>query len=446
MKAKLIAALVPVMMLFCSEGSSQIVDQNVLDNYSPEVISRMYQLVKKTNINSIKQNAIAIIFKNQGDAISNMIRNGNTQTEIDSVYNAYQNSWKSVLSSTDQFYYSTELYQENTALRYSYPLILNVIKYQTEIGLSSNAVNYLLARIDSLKIQEENFIAQNPDQLFNSFSLQNKYLNNVMSDSQYMRFVRIYYDKKIALKAKTEWDELVQKNLQGTYDAEITTQQFYDFYMAKQFAYGRYERNELQKRSYLQHLYDTEPEAERKLYYARRFKNAGQNNKPTDFSQFLFAIKNTNQLTLNEDQVKAVFEKADSLEILKERAYQEDSTHPYDAKAFESSRLKNILSSEQYNNFLHLKNSGRAKSHALNDWYELGQRNMTQGHNMDSTVTEIRNFYLVRQNLYDYYADDKITQGLLVAAVNRGMPASLRALVKARKSPGNDTSGEGYNW
>jgi hypothetical protein len=435
-------------VLFISSGivNAQTLDPYIANNYPSQVVTKLYNLVSKTSINSSKQIAIADIFKSQDDSIANMIKNNEPKRTIDSVNKIYMNSWRAVLSATDEFYYSTETAKENKELRYSYYLLSMAINNKDLLNLNQPVVDYILSKIDSLKIKEDLFYQQSPSQYFNSYTLQNKYLNDVFSDEQYKKLIEIKAKEKALIRAKTDWEELNNLGLAAGLNADSTIIQFIDFYLSKDYIYGRFQNNSIAKRKALQNLYDTEADPVRKLYYARKYKNAGQNNKPFEFSQFLFAIKNTDKLGLNEGQVKDLFGKANELEKLKEEAYRQDSSKPYDAKKYECENLKQILTETQYNQFLVEKNRGRAKNLALADWRELVQRNMTFGHDKDSTVGVLTNFYMQRQSIYDHYEDDKIKQSDMLKLLYQTTPSAIKALLKARRSPANNTQGQGYIW
>jgi hypothetical protein len=267
-----------------------------------------------------------------------------------------------------------------------------------------------------------------------------------LTDVQYKKLIEIKGKDKAYDKAKTDWNELRELALVTNPNVDSIITLFANFYLEKDFAYGRYQKNNSAKRRYLQHLYDTEPDPVRQLYYARKYKNLQQNNKPFEFSQFLFAIRNTDKLGLTQDQSKDILGKANELEKLKEAAYQQDSTKPFDSRAYECTNLKQILKSEQYDQFLILKNTGRAKNQAFADWRELTQRNMIQGHDKDATVTELSNYYLQRLSAYDRNEDNKVLQSEILKELYDHKPTALNALIKARRNPGNDTQGEAYNW
>lgn len=440
---------VPILILFsvlALWGKAQTVDQYVLDNYSSDIINKIYDLVAKTNINGSKQIAIANILQQQTTEVNTMIRNNQPKTAIDSINKIYQNSWRAIFSTTDEFYYSTETIKENKILRYSYTLLSLALERRETLNLSSPLADYLLSKLDSLKVQEDLFYQQNPNQVFNSYNLQNKYINAVFTDEQYKKLIEIKNKDRDYSKAKIDWEALVSFNLAEGLNVDSTLAQFANYYLAKDYIYGRYQQNLNVRRQQLQRLYDTEPDAVRKLYYARKYKDAHFNNKPLDFSQLLFAIKNTDKLNLSAEQTKDLFAKANELEKLKEEAYSQDTSKPYDSKRYECENLKQILTADQLDMLLILKNLGKAKNLAAADWRELTERNMIAGHNMDSTITQLTNYYFQRQCIYDRNEDNKILQAEILNELYANKPPALLALIKARKNPDNNTQGQGYSW
>ena len=71
---------------------SQVLDPYIMDNYTPDVITRLYSLVAKTNINSAKQIAIADIHRTIIDILDDPELGGGGRQVIDIVKEYFQKS------------------------------------------------------------------------------------------------------------------------------------------------------------------------------------------------------------------------------------------------------------------------------------------------------------------------------------------------------------------
>jgi hypothetical protein len=167
---------------------------------------------------------------------------------------------------------------------------------------------------------------------------------------------------------------------------------------------------------------------------------------PIPYSQFSLAIKFKDSLGLSESITEALMAKSDTLKKMQDAFYAQNPNKKFDSKAFESETLSNILTEAQHTKLLIIKNKKSAINSAVNDWNELEKRGLTNGHNKDTTIIQLTNFYLARQSAYDRYAHDKIQQSTNVKMIYDNKPAALNALMHARRNPNNDTIGQSFQW
>ena len=167
-------------------------------------------------------------------------------------------------------------------------------------------------------------------------------------------------------------------------------------------------------------------------------------SKASFISQFALAIKFQDSIGINSSQLAAIKLCYDTLkQIQKDSA---NSVIRFDGRAFESSRLNNILTSLQYTLLLVLKNMAKAKVFALNDWKEMEMRGIIANYNKDSSINILTNFYIARESTYNRYQHDKIKQSELIKYLYANKPRVLNALFHARRNPDNNTQGQGYQW
>jgi hypothetical protein len=115
---------------------------------------------------------------------------------------------------------------------------------------------------------------------------------------------------------------------------------------------------------------------------------------------------------------------------------------------FEADNMQKIVSEDQYRKVLMIKNRSEAETNAEMDWQELEQRAMSARYIKDSTMVELKNYYLAKLCTYYRYANDKLKQSVNVKNLQEHMPAALRALTSARKynNSVDSTAGANYHW
>ncbi len=170
------------------------------------------------------------------------------------------------------------------------------------------------------------------------------------------------------------------------------------------------------------------------------------NSYPIALTQISLAITYKDSIGLNDSAVNVLLTKLDTLKQMKASFNAQYPDKVFDSRPYESMIMTNILTEDQYSLLLNLKNKVRVKSFAESDWKELVQRGLDKNYNKDSTLSSLSDFYLARQNVYDRYAHDKIKQSANMTVIYNNRPDALKALIHARRNPGNNTIGQSYNW
>ncbi len=174
----------------------------------------------------------------------------------------------------------------------------------------------------------------------------------------------------------------------------------------------------------------------------------GSKTAPIPFSQLSLAVKFKDSIGIDGGVVSSLLLKLDTLKQMKDSFYSKNpgSKKSLDTRAFESLTLNNLLSEDQYNKLLIIKNTAKSKNYALTDWQELQTRGLASGYDSVTTISQLAGFYLARQNAYDRYAYDAIQQSANIKSVYDNKPAALNVLMHARRNPNNDTNGQSFQW
>lgn len=159
------------------------------------------------------------------------------------------------------------------------------------------------------------------------------------------------------------------------------------------------------------------------------------------FTQFSFALQNKDTLKLRTEIADSMFLYIDALNKMKNTFKKKNPGQWFESKAYESEAMTRLLSEEQYTLLLTLKNYEKAKSSAMKDWDEVEVRKIANAFNKEIEIKRLTEYYVEKQNTFDRYAHDKIKQNAVLKYVYDNKPRILNALIKARRTPGNDTQG-----
>lgn len=123
----------------------------------------------------------------------------------------------------------------------------------------------------------------------------------------------------------------------------------------------------------------------------------------------------------------------------------------FDAAGFESAALNRILTPEQYNSYLVIKNTPQAKKWATGDWAEIKKRGLDKGLDSATTVNQITNYDGNLLAARERYKNDPEQLKAHENAITATMPAVSKQL-KASKNNSNPTGTNastvktGYAW
>lgn len=168
----------------------------------------------------------------------------------------------------------------------------------------------------------------------------------------------------------------------------------------------------------------------------------GTKPPPIPYSLISLAIKNKDTLGLSNTAINKLLLKLDTLKNMKETHFKKNGGISFNSKNFESEAIDKILTEAQETKLLTIKNKGKVKNYALDDWKELVERGLSSKYNKDSTLAALTSFYLAKQNIHDQYAHNKKKKSGALKLLNDNKPVELKALYNARKNPGNNTQGQ----
>jgi hypothetical protein len=165
-----------------------------------------------------------------------------------------------------------------------------------------------------------------------------------------------------------------------------------------------------------------------------------------NYSTFLLALQSIDTLHLSKGQVDSLViciqylkQKKDSISAISSQTW-------IDTKEYESTNLTAILNPIQLKTLLEIKNADKSLTSANNDWEEMEERDLTSELDKEQELKKLKAYYLERNNIYDQYAHDSKKRSQLLSVLYRSKPKALIMLIKARRTPNNDTQQKNLKW
>lgn len=159
--------------------------------------------------------------------------------------------------------------------------------------------------------------------------------------------------------------------------------------------------------------------------------------KPADIpstSYFASTIKNKKYFNLSDAQVDSLAKKAFELDKTRKEYNEKSGFNRFNTTEYEITHLKQILTEDQFNKFLIIKNKQKAKNVALRYWQEIRMRNIDQGLDSAQTVRQMENYELAKYVAREQNAGDVIKQEENLKAIKQNEPPIYKTIYRARKN------------
>jgi len=457
-----------------------------INQYPSSVITRVYEIASKVNLSDDKQNALAAFYQQEDSVLAALIVNGATASQIADTKNALQASLKSILSTDDwNNYYKTKTSSRATIeaqvtanfIQQKYNCdtavtsILNNLYYQRQLSINNS---FLQSSDPTYQAQSLYTIIAGSDSLIDKYTYaasSTSYINNKIAKLNAVKPLSPEAQKKIqigffnlCLKSRDKsfadnFNNIVRRVITDTayyavlYQDKIKSQATNKTVHVLKDLVGKGKITKegkkrlspviLEKQQRLATINASFPMVSKtkdsliqitNTYYDSIINQSlVRNGVSVGRSQFSIALKYQKELSLSSDQVDSLVAMAASFKRMKDDYIKAHPTGKFDSKAFECTSMSRILTDDQYNQLLALKNWGQAKNDADAEWNEMQQRGIATNYNQDSVVTQLIIYHMGKLGAYYRYANDGVKQQANVKAMQARMPAPLRALYAARK-------------
>jgi hypothetical protein len=490
------------MIVTCLSVKSQLVARSISDFYPASIVIRVYDVSSKNGISEAKQLELAKFFSKSDSLVNSLIISGITSDKIASTQQLFQTEFHRILSGKATNDYYNEKFQSKSrreadvvakilqqkyhcdssltkAMREAYFKKRQAIEkfFQTsskDSGIDMQRISELVTKYDSV-IDKITYAASSNTYIKSQIEMLDHF--KPLGQQKAANLEKTF----IALCAKNN-NKSFADNFSEALQRNVSDTSYYSFLnvedIQKRAVSGMLQANKEFKKNYK--LSKNAMTALSPLIYEKEWRLATLNyaypyfTKTKDSlvnsitvridsliavilnddgvmlptSQFAIAVRNSSTLGLSEEQKALLRKKALELKKMKDDYLEKEPFGKYDSKAFETNSMLQIISEEQYYKVLNIKNQSQAKTEADQDWIELNQRNLAAGLNKDSTIRQLRTYYLAKWTAYYRHGNDKIKQAANVKAVQEHMPAYLRALTAARKynNPVNTDASSSYRW
>lgn len=416
MKTKLVLTLCSLIAIF--QANAQQISEKMLKSCPPTVALKVYDIASKIMLSEEKQLALAKMFQDQDSMVIAAMTGGIKSSEIPNLRAQSENYLSNILS-------AKELKALNTA---------------KEKELSASRLVYLdkrIAELDSIKpveISKKNMIRNIYLNLCNRPGIQNQVDNfnealqfSLRDTSYYAALNRTQIKEKASKKASSKVALLLKEKKIGKGSAS----KFYSLQYAKEkelatldliYPYQNPEKSKLQDAiiakydSLVNPLIEFDP----------------NNLPPTSF--FSEVIKSKKYLKLNQSQIDSLAKKGYELDKVRRAHNEKSGFNRFNTTEYELTNIRKFLNEDQFNKFLILKNTPKAKQMAQKDWQEMKLRKLTNGNDSATTVNQLINYELAKLVAKEQYANDLIRQEENLKAIKQSEPVLLKKMYMARKS------------
>jgi hypothetical protein len=114
----------------------------------------------------------------------------------------------------------------------------------------------------------------------------------------------------------------------------------------------------------------------------------------------------------------------------------------FDKAAFESENMPKVLTEQEYNGLLSIKNKVVAETNSRNTWYDLKSKNLVTLVGRDDTIFQLKMYHLLRAAIWDKFAHLPQLRNTMLQNVR---PPYLLQKAWAIKSEADDQSKK-YSW
>ena len=268
-KSKLFIFTLLLLIGVLSKSNAQQVATNVRNNFSPDVVLQIFDLVTKTNLSDENQVEIAYLIKDRDGIMYNMLVAGSNAADILNVKSDYDDQITALLNIEQKYSRYVKSVKEKSKDKYSYSQFAIGIRYKDTLALSPIQITAMMSYIDSLK-QMKNQHYNTKGKSLDTRAYESEHLAQILTNQQYGQLLIFKNHSKAESFAEQDWIEVQKRGLDSTYTKEIATKQLYDYYLLREALYNRFQHDPIKQKAETRDLYINRPTVLKSLEKARR--------------------------------------------------------------------------------------------------------------------------------------------------------------------------------
>lgn len=227
---------------------------------------------------------------------------------------------------------------------------------------------------------------------FNKDAFEHRRLLKILSDTQYQQLLAIQLKPKAQQTANTFWDMAVQKKVAMVSKAEGLTA--LENYFTKKMVYAHlYKDDSLLLKQKIQVLQNAVNDTLKVLLTGKLFPGANMQSLAG------IALKNDTALQLQAAQKKQLIQLAKQAK--RNKTTDSSSTAQAAAKAQEIAQIRSVLTAQQLDVLLTIKNQQTAKSEAFYKWKAIEDNRLQFFLNKDTALAKLTAYYLAKKKMLD---------------------------------------------
>ena len=298
-----------------------------------------------------------------------------------------------------------------------------------QLALSSDQQKLLVTKTFEIKQLKQRLKAANTDDRVVIRNFQCIEMQKILTSNQYSSFLTLKNTLPATGDAIELWQEMLRKGLKQKSDSSMEISKIISYQLQLRNTQDQYaddidkvqfKINEINKNNI--------PVSVLELSIYREYAN-NLNVK----SLMSILLNHQDSIKLTESQKQKLKEKSLEFVKLKADCQLNGKDEKTAEKNFLSTELPKLLSINQYEKILNIKNTNDAVAEAAGMWREMENKGLTSSMDSTSVLKSITNYCLVKRNARDRYANDKEKLSSTLRTIDDTMPASVRLLYTARK-------------
>jgi hypothetical protein len=298
--------------------------------------------------------------------------------------------------------------------------LLTAAYYQKELNLTDSQVDKLINKgLEKIRIVDTGVKPEG----FDAGTFERNYMQQIMDSAQYQAFFVVTNRDVSQKEALANWLLLKKWKLASEFDSTTSVKQMGWYILQQNSITTQFRLNYTVQKAKLDALPIPAPMAKVQIILKANTDNSM-------FADALLYKKLLNLRPTQRDSVQVLQDEFKPLIIKNKLAGNSD----FNQELYERNNLTKVLTAQQYEKLLVLRNSATAKDETLSTWAKLESYGIVTTQDSALKFSPLYNYYLALRIANDRYAGDSMHKKANVDAINENKPALIMDLSIAQKN------------